>query len=422
MKVAVIGAGVVGISTAYALHRAGVEVTVLDRQPAAGLETSFANGALLHPSLVDPWNSPGILKVLVNSLGKEDSAVLLRLKALPSLIGWGIRFVRQSAPQCFEANALRNLRLAQYSLSQMKSLRDQTGIHYDEYQRGLMTLFRDTAAQQAMRAWYAKLAAHGLEFEWLSPRQSVDKEPALAPVETRLTGALFAPQDEGGDSARFCTELAQYLVSRGVVMRFNEPVTRLVRQGNRIARLELGTGDVISADRYVLAAGSYSTPLADAVGIHLPVRPAKGYSLTLPRGSSGMAPLTPVSDTSLHMAVIPVGPDHVRVAGTAEFTGFDTGITQGRVDNLLRLLQQLYPRFASTLDGVERRPWTGLRPMCADGVPVIGPSAIDNLFINTGHGHLGWTLAAGSGRVAADLIVGRLPEVDARDYSLDRFN
>lgn len=421
MKTVVIGAGVVGMASAWALREAGADVVVVDRAAGAGLETSFANGALLHPSLVEPWNSPGILKVLLGSLGREDAAVLLRLRALPGLVGWGLRFVRESSPARFEANALRNLRMAQYSLRQMAALRERTGIDYSYYRRGLLTLFRETAVRDHMLGWFRGLAAHGLEVESLDVGQTIAREPALEPIAPALVGSAYAQHDEAGDPHAFCVELGRWLAGQGVELRFGESVTRLVRSGGRITAIALASGEQLSADRFVLAAGSYSPLLARTAGLRLPIRPAKGYSLTVPRGDSGTAPWIPGGDTSLHVAVIPVGTDHLRIAGTAEFTGYDTTITQARADNLLRLLRQVYPRFADTLAGVELHPWTGLRPMCPDGVPVIGPTRLENLFLNTGHGHVGWTLAAGSGRLVADLVLGRSPEIAASDYDLRRF-
>lgn len=421
MRGLVIGAGVVGMATAYSLHAAGLEVTVVDRASGAGRETSFANGSLLHPSLVEPWNSPGVFKTLLANLGREDAAVLLRLRALPSLLGWGFEFIRQSSPARFEHNALRNLRLAQYSLQQFALLRERSGIHYSAYQRGLLTLFRNRTAQREVLAWYERLAAHGLIVQPLDTRQTIEKEPALQAVSGALVGSVFALHDEGGDPHAFCVELAQYLAHRGVTFRFGQPVNRLVRAGGRVTAVELSTGEQLTADHYVLAGGAYSAALASQVGLHLPVRPAKGYSLTLPRLASAPTPWIPAVDTSLHMAVVPVGDDRLRVAGTAEFAGYDTTINPARTANLLRLLQQLYPEYASSLAGIDPSPWTGLRAMCPDGVPLIGPSGLDGLWINTGHGHVGWTLAAGSGQLVADLILGANPALAASEYDPRRF-
>jgi D-amino-acid dehydrogenase len=421
MRIIVIGAGIVGVSTAHFLSEAGAEVLLVDRQPGPGLETSARNGSLLHPSLVEPWNSPGILRVMLRNLGKEDSAMLLRLRALPSLLGWGLEFVRQSSPQRFERNALRNTRLAQYSLRQYAEIRARTGITYDSYRRGTLTLFRDEPSFRAATQWYRGLERVGLEVHTLDPRAAIAQEPALEPIVRELVGAMYAPHDEGGDPLAYCKALAQSLASRGVTCRFDTPVTRLIAAGGSVSGIELASGEQLLADRCVLAAGSYSLLLARSAGLELPIRPAKGYSLTLPRDDTGLAPRTPIADSSLHMAVVPVGEDRLRVAGTAEFTGFDTTINPARIANLMGLLRRVYPRYAETVRNVDPQGWVGLRPMCADGVPLIGRSRVEHLWLNVGHGHTGWTLGAGAGRLAADLVLGRPSEIDAGDYSPARF-
>jgi D-amino-acid dehydrogenase len=419
MRVIVLGAGVVGISTAYFLSAAGVEVTVVDRQSGPGQETSARNGSILHPSLAEPWNSPGILRTLLASIGREDSAVLLRLRALPTLLGWGPRFLRESAPARFRANAARNIRLALQSLRDLEQVRTQTRAQFHWYRRGIMTVFRDAAALEAARRWYVELAKLGVEVETLDAAGAAAREPALADVRTQLAGATFAPGDEGGDPLAYCVEIARVLRERGVQLRFGDGVRRLERRGTRVERIELESGESLPVDRLVIATGSHSAPLARQLGLQLPVRPVKGYSLTLPRRDG--APGIPVADAALHMAVIPVGDDRIRVAGTAEFAGFDTRPNASRTANLLALLRRVYPRYAAAIDGVDPQAWNGLRPMTPDGVPLIGPTALENVWLNTGHGHLGWTLAAGSGRLLADLMLGRAPAVAADDYAPRRF-
>ncbi len=421
MSTLIIGAGLVGMTTAHALHAAGEDVVVIERCPAPGSETCRANGSLLHPSLVEPWNSPGILKVLFRNLGREDAAVLLRLRALPALLGWGISFLRNSSPQRHLANALRNVRLAQHSLDCMRAVREETGVDYAYYRRGSLALYRDAPTHAKALRWYDELTRHGLTTQVLDPKQVVAMDPALEPVADRLVGATYAPDDESGDPYAFCAGLHAYLVARGVRFRFGETVAEFEREGGRVSGVRLASDERVGARRVVLAAGSYSTPLASMLGLEIPVRPVKGYSLTLPRGESGTAPSVPASDSWLHLAVVPVGEEHIRVAGTAEFTGYDRSITPSRVSNLQRLLGQLYPDYAAALDGVDPNGWTGLRPMCPDGVPLIGESGIDGLYLNTGHGHAGWTLAAGSARLLADVMLGRPPAVAAGEYAPQRF-
>jgi D-amino-acid dehydrogenase len=416
VKVVVIGAGVVGLASAWFLHRLGAEVTVLEREAAPGLGTSFANGALLHPSLVDPWNSPGVLGFLLRNLGRDDSPMLLRPHALPSLLGWGLRFVRESRPARFERNTLRNLVLARHSLAQMAVLREEAGLRYHEYFRGSLSIFRDEAAA---RAAHRAAQERGIACEWLGPEGLVEAEPMLADVAPQLAGGLRFPGDEGGDAHAFCGALAAVLVGRGVRLETGCAVSGFESAGSRL-RAVLAGERRFDADVVVLCAGVWSPVLARQLRLKLPVRPAKGYSITLPLPPE-RAPRLPVVDHGLHAAVVPVAGDCLRVAGTAEFTGMDTSISPARVANLRRLLGRVYPRIAAHVDASAIRPWAGLRPMCADGVPLIGPTHWDNVFVNTGHGHLGWTLAAGSGQLLGDLVLGREPSVPAGDYAVDRF-
>ncbi len=416
MRVVVIGAGLIGLTSAYYLQRQGAQVTVLEREAGPGQGTSFANGALLHPSLVDPWNAPGVLGFLLRNLGRDDSPMLLRARALPSLIGWGLRFVRESSPQRFTRNTQRNLALARHSLAQMAKLREDTGLEYHQYFRGSLSIYRDEAAAAAART---AAEGHGIGFEWLDPDKLVAAEPMLADVAPQLAGGLHFHEDEGGDAHAFCNALADVLRQRGVGIELGCAVTDFETAGANV-RAVVTADRRFDADAVVLCAGVWSTALARRLQLSLPVRPAKGYSITLPVGA-GPAPRLPVVDHGLHAAVVPVGTDRLRVAGTAEFTGMDLSISPARVANLESLLRRIYPALAARTAAADIRAWAGLRPMCADGVPLIGGTHWENLFINTGHGHLGWTLAAGSGQLIADVVAGRAGSIDARDYTLDRF-
>jgi D-amino-acid dehydrogenase len=418
----VIGAGVVGIATAWALHRRGVAVTVVEAQPGPGLGASAANGFLLHPSLVEPWNSPGILPVLWRSLGREDSAVLLRARALPSLLGWGVRFVRDSSPSRFESNALRNVRLAVYSLRCMREIDADTGIDYAQLQRGTLTIFRDEEGCRRAREWYAKLEAAGLAFQWLTREGVVAMEPALAAISAELVGGVHAPGDESGDSLAFCEQLARVLAQRGVHVEFGRRVAGLSMVDARGVAVRFADGEVRRAERVVVASGVGSPALLKTIGLSLPVRPAKGYSMTLPRDDDGDAPWMPTIDASLHIAVNPVDRTRIRVAGSAEFVGFDRTVNAARVANLRRVLQRTFPAYAARIAGADARPWTELRPMSADGVPIVGATRHPGVYVNTGHGHIGWTVAAGSAALLADLVVGRSAEICAGDYSPARFD
>jgi D-amino-acid dehydrogenase len=415
MKVLVIGAGLIGISTSYFLRLRGHEVTVVERERGPGLQTSFANGALVSPSMPEPWNAPGCWRLLLVSLARSDAPLQLRLRALPDLTGWGIQFLRNSSPERYRASTLRNVRLALFSLSLLQNLRRQSGIEYCATARGSLKLFRSgQALNDALRA-ADHLLAEGLKLRRLSREETIELEPALAPIADQLAGAIYYATDETGDAHRFCDALAERARQRGVNFSFGTSVSRLEVGSGRIAAVQTDKGRLV-AEQYVVAAGSYSTPLLRAVGLQLPVRPAKGYSVTFDGSRSALS--IPIVDDDMHAALVPVG-KATRVAGTAEFAGFDFRLRRERIRNLTNLAQKILPR--AGLDPATARPWCGLRPMSADGVPIIGATALSNLWLNTGHGHLGWTMAAGSGELLAQLLSGEAPGLDPQPYSLARF-
>jgi len=415
MKIIVIGSGLIGVTSAYFLRRRGWEVTVIDRQAGPGRETSFANGTLLTPSMPEPWNAPGCWRVLLASLGRSDAAMQLRVRALPGLLGWGIEFLRNSRAATFERSVLSNLRLALYSLEVMRSLRQQTGIEYGRAARGTLRVFRDRPTLDRACAAAGLLAPEGLRFRLLSKEETIGFEPALAPIAEQLAGALHYEADETGDAHGFCVSLAGQSSERGVEFRFSTEVTSLECHAGQVKAVVSGRERFV-ADKYIVAAGSYSAPLLRRLGMHLPVRPAKGYSITFDRSSASLN--VPVVDDHLHAAVVPLK-GAIRVAGTAEFAGYNLTLNPSRIRNLLALLQQVLPR--EHFDIAAARPWCGLRPMSADGVPIIGPTSLPNLLVNTGHGHLGWTMAAGSAQLLVDLMGGDSLSIDPSPFALARF-
>jgi len=417
MKVIVIGAGLIGVTTAFALRSQGHDVTVIERKQSAGRETSFANGAILTPSMSDPWNAPGSWRVLLASLGRSDSPMQLRASTLPSLAGWGIHFLRNSRATTFERNSLSNLRLALYSLQVMQSLQSQTQIEYGRSARGTLRVFRDQAAWHNAVTVAERRSGEGLRFRALSRNDTIALEPALAPIADQLTGALHYETDETGDAYKFCTELTERARQCGVRFHFSTNVSTLEMRRSKIQSIVSGRNS-FTADKYIIAAGSYSTPLLRQVGVHLPVRPVKGYSLTfeVPRGNQSLG--IPVVDDRLHAVVTPLE-NKLRVAGTAEFTGFDLRLPASRIRNLENLVYEILPR--APVDPASATAWCGLRPVSSDGVPIIGPTPIENLLVNTGHGHLGWTMAAGSAQLLADLLAGNAPQLDPTLFSFARF-
>lgn len=420
MNVVVIGAGLVGITSAYALHKAGARVVVVERREGPGLETSYGNAALQHPSLVDPWNSPGVAWDLLKWLGRDDAPMLLHLKQIPQLSWWGLKFLRNSAPKRFEANLLKNLRLALLARREMAAIREETRVSYACRKTGTLAVARTAEALAAAQRHAQFIAPHGIQFRNLSRDETVGIEPALAPVAAAITGAVFYPEDERGDPHAFSIALTDWLTARGVTFLFDTEVTALKADKKRVRAIDTLAGEV-EADAFVLAAASLSPALAQPLKINIPVKPAKGYSATIQAKGNPHLPTVPVSDSGLHAAVVPIGDDRLRVAGTAEFAGFDASVRKPRVDNLLKLLKRIYPKLVESVDVASFEPWAGFRPLSPDGVPIVGRTRIENLFLNTGHGHIGWTTAAGSARLLADVMTERASALPVGEYALARF-
>jgi D-amino-acid dehydrogenase len=418
VHVVVIGSGLLGLSTAWFLRRQGAEVTVLERNSGPGAETSFANGGLLTPSMPEPWNSPGIARELLRFSGDRDAApVLLRWSALPSLLCWGLRFLRNSSRERYESSIRKNVLLARYSLGALAELRREVPFDYHGASPGTMRIFRNEQALSKAAEHARWLGELGIRSQLLNTREALELEPALTGSGARIRGAIYYPSDETGDAHRFCIGLATALTAGGAALRYGTRVVRWRRAGDRVTSVATNNGEV-TGDQFVLAAGSESVHLAEKLGLRIPVRPAKGYSVTCraPRGS----PRVPVIDDDMHAAVVPLG-ENLRIAGTAEFAGFDRRVSPGRIENLLRLLHAVYPQLHADIDRGSIFAWAGLRALSADGVPVLGATPLHNLFVNTGHGPLGWTMAAGSGRVVAERVMGRPSEINLADYSLSRF-
>jgi D-amino-acid dehydrogenase len=418
MRVLVIGSGLLGVSSAYFLSREGCEVTVVERLGGVAQGTSYANAGMLTPSMADPWNSPGIFWHLLQWLGREDAPFLLRPHALPSMLGWGLSFVAHSSPARQRASMDANLRLAAYSLATLRELRSALKLVYDERTAGTIKVFRDRRAFDAAAARNAVLASLGLEVRTVDPAQAVALEPALAPVQDKLVGAIYCPGDESGDARAFTLALADHAREAGVRFAFDREVTGFEHAGGRLNAAFAG-GTRYEAEQFVIAAGSWSAPLLQHLDVALPVRPVKGYSITVPTAHWSGAPHMPVIDDALHAAATPLGA-RLRVAGTAEIAGYDMALTPERIENLFTLLLELFPTYPQPLDRANAEPWAGLRPMSPDGVPRIGQLGYDNLFVNTGHGHLGWTLAAGSGALLAHLVCGRPPHIAPAPYRPNR--
>jgi D-amino-acid dehydrogenase len=417
MKIIIIGSGLMGVTSAYFLKRRGHDVTVLERADGPARETSFANGAMLTAGMAEPWNSPGSWLVLLASLGRSDAALQVRPKALPSLVGWGMTFLRNSRSATYERNALNILRLALYSREAMQSLRQDLNLEYGRTAKGSLSIFRNRAALDRASATADRRSHAGLRFRRLSREETVELEPALAPIAGQLAGGIHYETDETGDAYRFCEALAEKARGLGVSFRFGTEVSSLEVKSERVVAA-ISDRERFVAERYVVAAGSYSTPLVRKAGINLPVRPAKGYSVTFADSREKPSLRLPIIDSHLHAVAVPLE-GAVRLAGIAEFTGYDRRLNAARIRSLTKLLPSLLPR--SRFDLASAKPWCGLRPSSPDGVAVIGPTRIPNLWINSGQGHLGWTTAAGSAQLITSLLSGDTPGIDPAPYALSRF-
>lgn len=417
-RVIVIGCGLAGITTAYYLNEQGVNVTVLDRAEAPARETSFANGSLMAPSSADPWNAPGVLLDLMKALGRDDSAMMVRAGVLPSMVGWGLRFLRNSTLARYQASYLDNVALSQYSQSVMQRLLQVHPLEFEYAPDGTVSVCRTEAALTKGRQIANWLKQARVTHQELDRDGLLELEPALAPTIENFVGGIRYPQDEVGNARLFCLALKQVAEDAGVVFRFSEQVLGVERKRGTIQSV-VTPREKLGADCFVLAAGSYSWPVGKRFKVDIPVRPAKGYSLTVPVRDIEPAPRYAIIDEALHAAVVPLGKGKLRIAGTAEFTGFDKSLPQARLSNLKRLLTEVYPQISVNESSMQ--PWCGLRPMTPDGRPLLGSTRLSNLFVNTGHGPLGWTMACGSGKAVADVVVGNDPEIDLAPFSMARF-
>jgi len=419
MKVLILGAGVIGTTTAYFLARDGHEVTLVDRRPDVAQETSFANGGIIHISLVDPWNAPGVALKLLRWLGREDSPLLLRPGALPGMLGWGLAFLRNSTAARHRRHTLVNLRLALYSAKVLRQLRAETDLAYDHAEQGLTKLFRDPRELEHAVAFARLLEPHGVAHRVLDRAEILALEPALEAGGKGIVGAVLFPDDETGDARMFTRAVADLAEAAGAELRLGTSVEAIEAAGDRITGVRTGAGR-LSADAYVLALGSYSPLLARPLGLRLPIYPVKGYSLTAPLDGWNAAPRLPIVDEALKVGLIPLG-ERLRIAGSAEFGGYDPTPQARRADYVWRNAVQVYPELARHVDRAAIQAWAGLRPMTADGPPILGATRFANLFLNTGHGHLGWTMACGSARAVADVVSGRSPEIDLDGLTAARF-
>ncbi len=415
MKVIVLGAGIVGVTSAYQLAKAGHEVTVVDRQPGPALETSFANAGEVSFGYCSPWAAPGIPMKALKWLFMQHAPLILRPKVDMAMLSWMAQMLRNCTSARYALNKSRMLRLADYSRVSLAALREETGIAYDERMQGTLQLFRSEAQLDASAKDVKALAADGIPYEVLDPEGCIRVEPALAHVREKIVGGLLTPKDETGDCFKFAGALAEKAKALGVAFNYGSIIRGLDVEGGRVTGVVTAHGR-IAADAVVVALGSFSPLLVRPHGIRLPVYPVKGYSLTIPITDASRAPESTVMDETYKIAITRLG-DRIRVGGMAEISGYTNDLGEPRRLTLQHSVTDLFPGG----DVSKASFWSGLRPMTPDGTPVIGATKVAGLFLNTGHGTLGWTMSSGSARLVADLVSGRTPEIDATDLAVARY-
>ncbi len=417
MRVTVLGGGLMGVTTAWFLARDGHDVSLIERARGLAEGTSFANAGLVTPSSADPWNGPGTFTRLLKYLGREESPLLLRLRALPGVAGWGAKFLWQSRRHHHARNTEANTHLAVDSLALQRALRAEFGFPYDETTNGTLQVFADPRSFDGAARDSERLKEFGLSAETLDRAGIVAREPALKD-NGDLAGGLFFPGDESGDAHAFTKGLGECCKAAGVNFRFGETVLGFDINGGRIKGVRTNRR-ITTTDAVIIALGTWTPALVRGLGAKLPIYPVKGYSATVDIDGWNAAPRLPVLHDTLKVATSPMGP-RLRAAGPAEFAGYNTVLNPVRAQAVLRAATTLFPGLAAHAEPHRVRYWTGLRPMTPDGRPLIGRLRFENLFVNAGHGGLGWTLACGSGRLAADLVTGKAPEIDSAAFSPDR--
>jgi D-amino-acid dehydrogenase len=416
MKVIVLGSGVIGVTCAWYLAAAGHEVTVVDRQPAPGLETSYGNAGEVSPGYSAPWAGPGVPVKAIKWLLMQHRPLVIRPHLDMHLIRWGLAMLRNCTAARYELNKGRMVRLAEYSRDCLRDLRTTTGIAYDQRMQGTLQLFRTQQQLDGTGADIEVLQRYGVPFELLDAAGCIRHEPALARVRDKFVGGLRLPGDETGDCFKFTQNLAALAAQRGATFRQDTTIEGLAQAGGRITGVVTSAG-TLTADAYLLALGSHSPTLLAPLGIRVPVYPVKGYSITVPITDTGGAPESTVMDETHKVAVTRLG-DRIRVGGTAELAGYTLRLHEARRRTLEHVVSDLFPAGG---DVARAEFWCGLRPMTPDGTPVVGGTKLPNLYLATGHGTLGWTMAAGTGRLMADLISGRAAQIELDGLTIDRY-
>lgn len=416
MHVIVLGAGLMGVTSAYYLAKEGHQVTVIDRRPDVALETSFANAGLLTPGHASAWASPRAPMILLRSLWRGDTSLKYRLKLDPRMWAWTLQFLRNCTAERNRANTLVKLRLSLHSQKETDRVTRETGIAWDRISKGALYLHRDKDYLKSAQANFPMMQDAGVKLRAIDVDEVIALEPALRASRDKLVGAIYVEGDESGDARKFTQELAEVCRGLGVTFRLAEKIEQILGDRDTVSGIVTSNG-TIKADAYILALGSYSPQLVRPLGVKLPVYPVKGYSVTLPIRDSAAAPTIGGVDEHNLVAFSRLG-DRLRLTGTADFAGYDTEFEAHHFTHMLKAARELFPQ-----GGAYDQPsyWACLRPMTPDGPPIIGASSVRNLWLNTGAGHMGWTMACGMSQILIDLMAGRKPVIDATPFSVARY-
>ena len=416
MRVLVLGGGVIGVATAYYLARAGHEVELVDRQGGPALETSFGNAGEVSPGYSSPWAGPGVPLKAIQWMLMQHSPLVIRPLLDLAMWRWGAMLLANCTARAYALNKSRMVPIAEYSRDCLKALRAETGIAYDDRAQGTLQLFRTQKQLDGIGSDVAVLRQYGVPFEVLDRAGFCAVEPALKLTQEKFVGALRLPGDETGDCHLFTTRLAEMAAGLGVKFRWNTRIEALQVGGGAVTGVHTDAG-LLTADKVVLALGSHSPQLLAPVGIRIPVYPVKGYSITVPITDAQYAPESTIMDETHKVAVTRLG-DRIRVGGTAELAGYSLNLRESRRATLNHVVCDLFPKGG---DVSKATFWCGLRPMTPDGAPIVGPTPVKNLLLATGHGTLGWTMAAGTGRVIADMVSGKQPDIDVSGLAMSRY-
>lgn len=414
MRIAVLGAGIIGVTTAHALARAGADVVLIERRDGPALETSFANGGQISPSHSDPWAAPGVLGLLARSIARPDAPIRVRPSLDADVLHWARLFLANCSAERAVENSERMLRVARYGRDRLRALHNEAAIAFDHSEAGLLHVFRSPAAFETAKAKAARISALGCPRTVVDAETCFDLEPALAGAD--VIGGMVSPDDASGDAHAFAVGLLETVRALGANIRFGSAVHEVVVRGGRVTGVTTESG-VIDADAVVVCLGWSAPRVLNPLGLRVPVLPAKGYSVTVPVGVDHTAPRMAVIDDERKLVASRLG-NRLRVAGLAEIGRVDGRLDAARADVVLRGARAL---FAEGGDWSRAEPWAGLRPQTPDSVPILGPTPVGGLFLNVGHGTLGWTMSCGAGQVVADAVLGRVPEIVLSGLTLERF-